>query len=120
MDKTKKLWKPFSDVLRKALPSTCRLEASNYNYNFTSRIRLLSSSFSSSVQEYSFGRRQLSSENLGFCGRTFCSVTAEKVHNATCWNCNEAPKAVPFLFCNSCRSVQPVDHSVDYFQIFGL
>ncbi|KAF5182386.1 Iron-sulfur cluster co-chaperone protein hscb protein, partial [Thalictrum thalictroides] len=26
----------------------------------------------------------------------------------------------PFLACDSCRSVQPVDPSVDYFQIFGL
>lgn len=25
-----------------------------------------------------------------------------------------------FLFCDSCRSVQPLDQSVDYFQIFGL
>jgi molecular chaperone HscB len=24
------------------------------------------------------------------------------------------------LFCESCRSIQPVDHAVDYFQIFGL
>lgn len=29
-------------------------------------------------------------------------------------------EAALFLVCQSCRSVQPVDHSVDYFQIFGL
>ncbi|KAK7273237.1 hypothetical protein RIF29_14286 [Crotalaria pallida] len=26
----------------------------------------------------------------------------------------------PFLFCESCRCIQPVDDSIDYFQIFGL
>jgi molecular chaperone HscB len=24
------------------------------------------------------------------------------------------------LVCESCTTIQPVDHSVDYFQIFGL
>ncbi|KAK8942905.1 hypothetical protein KSP39_PZI009072 [Platanthera zijinensis] len=37
-----------------------------------------------------------------------------------CWKCGEpAPLAGPFLSCVSCRAVQPVDSSVDYFQIFG-
>ncbi|BAB08963.1 unnamed protein product [Arabidopsis thaliana] len=49
---------------------------------------------------------------LRFSGRVFCSESG-----AGCWNCGE--KAA-FLFCNSCRSIQPVDDSVDYFQIFGL
>lgn len=56
--------------------------------------------------------------SLGFSGRNFCSDSFEKV---VCWNCNAVPgSTTPFLFCQSCRSVQPVDHSVDYFQIFGL
>lgn len=38
----------------------------------------------------------------------------------TCWKCGQpAPPAGPFLCCVSCRAVQPVDSSVDYFQIFG-
>uniref|UniRef100_A0A1D1YB58 Iron-sulfur cluster co-chaperone protein HscB, mitochondrial n=1 Tax=Anthurium amnicola TaxID=1678845 RepID=A0A1D1YB58_9ARAE len=42
---------------------------------------------------------------------------------AACWNCGttgpSSPSA-PFLACGACGSVQPVDTSVDYFQIFGL
>ncbi|KAH0448517.1 hypothetical protein IEQ34_022317 [Dendrobium chrysotoxum] len=38
-----------------------------------------------------------------------------------CWNCSEPSPAVgPFLSCGACGAVQPVDLSVDYFQIFGL
>ncbi|KAJ0966346.1 hypothetical protein J5N97_027484 [Dioscorea zingiberensis] len=40
-------------------------------------------------------------------------------HNQ-CWSCGEAAVSWPFLACDACRSVQPVDPSVDYFQIFGL
>lgn len=51
----------------------------------------------------------------------FCSESsfAEKLQ---CWNCNSAPtqNSKPFLVCQTCRSVQPVDHSIDYFQILGL
>ncbi|MQM04708.1 hypothetical protein Taro_037502 [Colocasia esculenta] len=42
---------------------------------------------------------------------------------ATCWNCGASPSSLstePFLVCGACRSVQPVDASVDFFQIFGL
>lgn len=34
-----------------------------------------------------------------------------------CWNCKGNNV---FLICQSCRSIQPVDYSVDYFTIFGL
>ncbi|OAY81397.1 uncharacterized protein LOC109708505 [Ananas comosus] len=38
-----------------------------------------------------------------------------------CWNCGTASGSpAPFLACGTCGSVQPVDASVDYFQIFGL
>ncbi|KAI3443356.1 hypothetical protein Pfo_000021 [Paulownia fortunei] len=50
----------------------------------------------------------------------FCSHSrsAEKFH---CWNCGaEAENATTFLFCQPCHSVQPVNESIDYFQIFGL
>ncbi|XP_020255942.1 iron-sulfur cluster co-chaperone protein HscB, mitochondrial [Asparagus officinalis] len=40
---------------------------------------------------------------------------------SACWNCGAAADSPGiFLVCGSCRSVQPVDHSVDYFKIFGL
>ncbi|OIW20132.1 hypothetical protein TanjilG_01905 [Lupinus angustifolius] len=73
------------------------------------------------------------SSSLGFLRffgkRSWCSKYAEKLESCSsndskCWNCDVVPAAsestVPFLFCESCRCVQPVDDSVDYFQIFGL
>ncbi|CAI8602329.1 unnamed protein product [Vicia faba] len=53
-----------------------------------------------------------------FCRKSLCSKPAEKFQ-ITCWNCHDVPQSVPFLFCQSCRCVQPVDHSIDYFEIFG-
>ncbi|XP_060196600.1 iron-sulfur cluster co-chaperone protein HscB homolog [Lycium barbarum] len=57
--------------------------------------------------------------NLGFSQRTlFCSEAAKKIY---CWNCNfVSSNTTPFLVCTACGCVQPVDQSVDYFQIFGL
>ncbi|KAL3839394.1 hypothetical protein ACJIZ3_023985 [Penstemon smallii] len=50
----------------------------------------------------------------------FCSQP-KSVENFKCWNCGvEADNATPFLFCQACRTVQPVNHSIDYFRIFGL
>ncbi|KAK8624507.1 hypothetical protein V6N13_065848 [Hibiscus sabdariffa] len=49
--------------------------------------------------------------------------TTSKLDSTTkrCWNCvADAPGSTPFLYCDSCRSIQPVDLSIDYFQIFGL
>ncbi|KAM7461527.1 hypothetical protein LguiA_029648 [Lonicera macranthoides] len=54
--------------------------------------------------------------NTGFSGKKLSSAFAEKV---CCWNCSIVADSVPFLVCQSCRSIQPVDHSADYFQIFG-
>ncbi|GAY32876.1 hypothetical protein CUMW_004540 [Citrus unshiu] len=121
MNRTKKLWKPFCQVAHRALPSTSRFKLSNYNYNFATQIYFLDCTSSSRIQNPSlYCGLCYYFEILKFSGRSFCSESAEKASNTTCWNCNEAPKAAPFLFCESCRSVQPVDHSVDYFQIFGL
>ncbi|CAK9322959.1 unnamed protein product [Citrullus colocynthis] len=61
-------------------------------------------------------------DNLRFPSRVFCSRSAEASDlKPGCWNCGAvAPTSVVFLVCDSCRSIQPVDQSVDYFQIFGL
>ncbi|KAI4300601.1 hypothetical protein L6164_033958 [Bauhinia variegata] len=56
--------------------------------------------------------------DLGFCGKSICSKAAEKLE-LRCWNCHSVPESLPFLFCESCRSIQPVDKSVNYFDIFG-
>ncbi|RWR92142.1 iron-sulfur cluster co-chaperone protein HscB, mitochondrial [Cinnamomum micranthum f. kanehirae] len=49
---------------------------------------------------------------------SFCSESAERSVER-CWNCSAAAESKPFLSCGACRSVQSVDRSVDYFQIFG-
>ncbi|XP_071908548.1 iron-sulfur cluster co-chaperone protein HscB homolog [Coffea arabica] len=55
--------------------------------------------------------------NSGF----FCSIASSPAANSKCWNCNAvASSAVPFLVCHGCRSVQPPDPSIDYFQILGV
>ncbi|KAK1387456.1 iron-sulfur cluster co-chaperone protein HscB-like [Heracleum sosnowskyi] len=56
--------------------------------------------------------------NAKFFGRNICS---DSCVTTSCWNCNAVAASMnPFLVCQSCRAVQPVDHSIDYFHIFSL
>ncbi|KAF9588863.1 hypothetical protein IFM89_016826 [Coptis chinensis] len=55
-------------------------------------------------------------ENCSYSRKNFSS----NVSSSRCWNCNAVATLKPFLACQSCRSIQPVDPSVDYFQIFHL
>ncbi|XP_056846905.1 iron-sulfur cluster co-chaperone protein HscB homolog [Raphanus sativus] len=59
---------------------------------------------------------------LRFSGRGFCSEGScdDKRSSSVCWNCGSSSEKAAFLFCESCRTIQPVHDSVDYFQIFGL
>lgn len=50
---------------------------------------------------------------IDFCSKSNCCVNK-------CWSCNAVAVSKPFLACEFCGSVQPVDNSVDYFQIFGM
>ncbi|MED6208685.1 hypothetical protein PIB30_047590 [Stylosanthes scabra] len=75
-------------------------------------------SFHNPTWFYSFGY-------LTFDGKRLYSKSAESVkeRSSRCWNCHavhESTAAAPFLVCDSCRCIQPVDDSVDYFEIFGL
>ncbi|KAL1331807.1 iron-sulfur cluster co-chaperone protein HscB, mitochondrial [Arachis ipaensis] len=72
-------------------------------------------SFHNPTWFYSFGY-------LTFDGKRLCSKSAEsvKARSSRCWNCHESTAAAPFLVCDSCRCIQPVDDSIDYFEIFGL
>nr|XP_043609721.1 iron-sulfur cluster co-chaperone protein HscB homolog [Erigeron canadensis] len=54
--------------------------------------------------------------NPKILGNSFFSSSSESSFSS-CWNCK---RDRAFLFCESCGSIQPVDHSVDYFTIFGL
>lgn len=59
--------------------------------------------------------------NHRLSGKIFLSSqSAPEVNNSKCWNCNTTAEVAPFLVCSSCRCIQPVDESVNFFQIFGL
>ncbi|KAI7725794.1 hypothetical protein M8C21_013965 [Ambrosia artemisiifolia] len=57
-----------------------------------------------------------SSLHLGNSSR-FCFSQSFNEPSLCCWNCKTQK---PFLICESCGCVQPVDQKVDYFKIFGL
>ena len=57
---------------------------------------------------------------LRFSGREFSSGSSDTTSSSVCWNCGSSSEKAAFLFCDSCRSIQPIDDSVDYFQIFDL
>ncbi|CAK9160852.1 unnamed protein product [Ilex paraguariensis] len=118
------MWKiklriPLSTIFRRVLP----INSSCLSVNYIPQNRFFTANLSSSqlvVGESRVLRTPTRCYFLGkhhFCRTNLCSESAEKFR---CWNCNAEAGMTPFLFCNSCRSVQPVDHSVDYFQIFGL
>jgi molecular chaperone HscB len=100
MKKTKTMVASISTLIRRTYPSTNQC-------NSLATIQSQTQLPRESLQHHSSAEGR-----LRFSGRVFCSESG-----AGCWNCGE--KAA-FLFCNSCRSIQPVDDSVDYFQIFGL
>ncbi|KAK2647419.1 hypothetical protein Ddye_014908 [Dipteronia dyeriana] len=116
----KKLWKAVSDVVGRTLPysTSRRFETYNPNNSSQSQTHFLNSlSSSSQLQIINLCPPHRFSQNVIFSGKNFCSESAD---NSACWNCNAVPKAAPFLFCQSCRTVQPLHQSLDYFQIYGL
>ncbi|XP_022766927.1 iron-sulfur cluster co-chaperone protein HscB, mitochondrial [Durio zibethinus] len=118
MYKTRKLWTPVSTVIRRARPTTCRLTP----YSPNSQIQSLPSQLETSSRvPPRYGSHFLA--NLKISSKTYCSQPAVKIDTTTkrCWNCDAfADGTAPFLYCDFCRSIQPVDFSIDYFQIFGL
>nr|VDD34461.1 unnamed protein product [Brassica oleracea] len=57
---------------------------------------------------------------LRFSGREFSSGSSDTTSSSVCWNCGSSSEKAAFLFCDSCRSIQPIDDAVDFFQIFDL
>ncbi|KAG7554321.1 Co-chaperone HscB C-terminal oligomerization domain [Arabidopsis suecica] len=109
MKKTKTMVASISTFIRRTYPSTSRC-------NSLATIAAIQSQ--TQLPRESLQHHSSAEGRLRFSGRVFCSESgAGKRRSSGCWNCGE--KAA-FLFCNSCRSIQPVDDSVDYFQIFGL
>ncbi|KAH7657875.1 Co-chaperone Hsc20 protein [Dioscorea alata] len=98
-----------------------------------------SSSYSHHLQEahsypYSYVKVSFFSSLL-FCDQSFSKNHLDFLHKefspsgkwchtskslSQCWSCGKTAASWPFLVCDTCRSVQPMDPSVDYFQIFGL
>ncbi|PSS01637.1 Iron-sulfur cluster co-chaperone protein [Actinidia chinensis var. chinensis] len=112
----RKLLSPLPAILRQTLPSASRLSLDSTPPTLLSASL---SSFDSLCGEYESRaftiRRFHFLGNLKFPAENFCSESVDR-----CWNCNSVAEAAPFLVCENCRSVQPVDHAVGYFQIFGL
>ncbi|KAK7355032.1 hypothetical protein VNO80_14277 [Phaseolus coccineus] len=57
--------------------------------------------------------------DLRFSWKSLCSKSAVEIQRE-CWSCHALPHSSPFLVCDSCRCIQPVDGSTDYFEIFGV
>ncbi|PKI35286.1 hypothetical protein CRG98_044300 [Punica granatum] len=112
----RKLLSPISTALRRrSLPAP----ASHLPIHSSSQLGSSRLSSRREIRRPSGSERCYLLENLHLASRSYCSQPAED-SAARCWNCGSAAQSSPFLACNSCRSVQPVDSSVDYFQIFGF
>ncbi|XP_008241094.1 PREDICTED: iron-sulfur cluster co-chaperone protein HscB, mitochondrial [Prunus mume] len=113
----KHLLTSLSSVLRRTLTPT-----SHFSFNST-RWFQSGTFFSPNVKTH---HRLFPCSGLDFLeihnirGKCFTSSQSAEKASTKCWNCGAAAEAVPFLLCSSCRCIQPVDQSVDYFQIFGL
>ncbi|CAN1144225.1 Iron-sulfur cluster co-chaperone protein HscB homolog [Linum perenne] len=50
-----------------------------------------------------------------------CSQSSPEVGDSSCcWNCDTQTERGMFLVCDSCKAIQPVDRSLNYFRLFGL
>ncbi|KAI3953159.1 hypothetical protein MKW92_011006 [Papaver armeniacum] len=108
------LWVAATKILSRKLRSSSRL-STHLDPKLQSS-RIFSCSFyragESSVSKSSYGNIFLANHR-----KYFCSLDE---NTGRCWNCGVVAVSKPFLSCDSCKSVQPVHTSVDYFQIFGL
>nr|XP_009759511.1 PREDICTED: iron-sulfur cluster co-chaperone protein HscB, mitochondrial isoform X1 [Nicotiana sylvestris] len=116
-DQPQKMWTKKLRILTSFPVALLRREITTFSVSPSQLDFPVSSSISPQVDQ--FPQRYFVRNNLDFSGRFhFCSEAAQKL---TCWNCNAVSSTTtPFLVCNACGSVQPVDQSVDYFHIFGL
>ncbi|XP_057506773.1 iron-sulfur cluster co-chaperone protein HscB homolog isoform X6 [Actinidia eriantha] len=112
----RKLLSPLSATLRRTLPSASRVSLDSTPQTLLSASLSSFGSLSGEYESRAFTIRRFHFlGNLKFPAENFCLKSVER-----CWNCNSVAEAAPFLVCENCRSVQPVDHAVDFFQIFGL
>ena len=110
----KKLCMPLSTFLRRSLTS--------FPQHFTSNFSQIKLSLHDSSLPFAPPSHNPTCDyyySLGFFRKSLCSKSAEEIQRG-CWNCHTVPHSEPFLVCESCRCIQPVDSSVDYFDIFGV
>ncbi|KAL5545668.1 hypothetical protein UlMin_005355 [Ulmus minor] len=111
-----RLWTPLSSaVFRRLLSPSSSYDSTN------SAVKTHSPAFFSPSPATNSERYTIfPSHGFYFLGKCFLCTQSALNFDAKCWNCNAGAEAALFLVCPSCRCIQPVDHSVDYFQIFGL
>ncbi|XP_021769572.1 iron-sulfur cluster co-chaperone protein HscB, mitochondrial-like [Chenopodium quinoa] len=111
-------WRRFSFLFRRHLRPTSSLSSTTFQ-SHTQSLSSLSSSFFS--RHFKFPAIFLHDfSNLSF-KPFFSESSSSSSEIRRCWNCNSSPTTSQlFLVCDSCRCIQPVDSSVDYFRIFGL
>ncbi|CAM6110415.1 unnamed protein product [Calypogeia fissa] len=51
--------------------------------------------------------------------RKFTSISSERTERR-CWSCEHGTSTGNGLFCPSCKAIQPLDPTVDFFQIFSV
>lgn len=56
---------------------------------------------------------------IGLRMRRFASASAERV-DRWCWSCEHETSTGNGLLCPSCKAIQPLDSTVDFFQIFSM
>ncbi|XP_061360846.1 iron-sulfur cluster co-chaperone protein HscB homolog [Gastrolobium bilobum] len=116
----KKLFTPLSTYLGRSLTSIPEHFPSNFSPHIKLPLHALPSSpFAPHDRLCHNSTCYFSLGCVRFSGKSLCSKSAEKLESR-CWNCHAVPEsAAPFLVCESCRCIQPVDDSIDYFEIFG-
>ncbi|KAK4272658.1 hypothetical protein QN277_021179 [Acacia crassicarpa] len=115
----KKLFMPLSTFLRRSLysiPPYCPFDSSQFKCS--TYISLPTPPFTP-YNHLSHDPSRYFLLNAGISVKSVCSVSSQKIETR-CWNCHATPESAPFLVCQSCRSIQPADKSIDYFDIFGL
>ncbi|WVZ25652.1 hypothetical protein V8G54_004196 [Vigna mungo] len=111
----KNLCKPFYFLLRRSLTSFPQ----HFTSNFPPHIKLSLLHYASPHHPPPRAPTFDFNCSPGFSSKTLCSKSAVEIQSG-CWNCHAAPHSAPFLVCDSCRCIQPVDGSTDYFEIFGV
>jgi hypothetical protein len=94
-----------------------------YQNAMVQNCRSISSSSSNWQGSLDHSSSAMSSSRNGILGqwgrRRFSNASAEQTERR-CWSCEHELSTENRLFCSSCDAIQPLDTSVDFFQIFSV